>query len=108
MIFDTWVATLAASDIRYPHRKFGVNRPRQTHVIERKPKVDVRSPALQHYNNQVFKEKKQQTNTQTNKHKIKYIRLDTLSFASFKCKDSALSVRQVLVSIYDVILYLGP
>ena len=33
---------------------FGVNRPKQTQVIERKPKVDARPPArrLRHYNNQ--------------------------------------------------------
>jgi len=32
-------------DISYPYSKFGVNRPKQTKVIERKPKVDARPPA---------------------------------------------------------------
>jgi len=46
-------------DISYPHSKFGIKRPKQTKVIERKPKVDARPPArrrLQHYNNPVFVE----------------------------------------------------
>jgi len=29
-------------DISYPYTKFGVNRPKQTKVIELKPKVDAR------------------------------------------------------------------
>jgi len=44
-------------DVSYPYTKFGVNRPKQTKVIEREPKVDARLPArgqLQHYNNLVF------------------------------------------------------
>jgi len=43
--------------------KFSINRPKQTKVIGRKPKVDARTPArppgrrrLQHYNNPVFVE----------------------------------------------------
>jgi len=46
-------------DVSYPYGKFGVNRPKQTDVIERKLKVDARPPArhrLQHYNNPVFVE----------------------------------------------------
>jgi len=46
-------------DISHPYSKFCVNRPKQTKVIERKPKVDARPPAhrrLQHYNNPVFVE----------------------------------------------------
>jgi len=31
--------------VSYPYSKFGVNRPKQTKVIERKPKVDARTPA---------------------------------------------------------------
>ena len=45
-------------DIGYQYSKFGVNKPKQTKVIERKPKVDGRTPCrpLQHYNNPVFNE----------------------------------------------------
>ena len=32
-------------DLSYPYSKFGVNRPKQTKVIDRKPKVDARRPA---------------------------------------------------------------
>ena len=32
-------------DKSYPYSKFSVNRPKQTKVIERKPKVDARPPA---------------------------------------------------------------
>jgi len=32
-------------DVSYPYSKFRVNRPRQTKVIDRKPKVDARTPA---------------------------------------------------------------
>jgi len=32
-------------DISYPYSKFGVNMPKQTYVIERKPKIDVIPPA---------------------------------------------------------------
>jgi hypothetical protein len=32
-------------DISYPYTKSGVNRPKQTQVIERKPKVDALPPA---------------------------------------------------------------
>jgi len=31
-------------DVSYPYSKFGVNRSKQTKVIERKPKVDARTP----------------------------------------------------------------
>jgi len=30
--------------ISYPYSKFGAKRPQQTKVIERKPKVDARTP----------------------------------------------------------------
>ena len=52
-------------DVSYSYSKFGVNRPKQTKVIERKPKgrqhahTPTRPPArrrLQHYNNPVFVE----------------------------------------------------
>ena len=33
------------NDIRYSYSKFGINRPKQTKVIERKPKVDARPPS---------------------------------------------------------------
>jgi len=32
-------------DISYPYSKFSVNRPKQTKLIERKPKVDACTPA---------------------------------------------------------------
>jgi len=31
-------------DLSYPYSKFGVNRPEQTKVIERKPNVDAHTP----------------------------------------------------------------
>jgi hypothetical protein len=45
-------------DISYLHTKFCVNRPKQTKVFERKPKVDARPPdrRLRHYNFPVFVE----------------------------------------------------
>ena len=46
-------------DVSYLYSKFRVNKPKQTKVIERKPKVDARPPArrrLQNYNNPVFVE----------------------------------------------------
>ena len=45
------------SDISNPYTKFGVNRSKQTQLIDPKPKVDDRPPGrlnacrLQHYNN---------------------------------------------------------
>jgi len=43
-------------DVSCPYSKFGVNRPKQTKVIEWKPKVDNHPSRLQHYNKPVFVE----------------------------------------------------